>query len=432
MPVVQEIRPAGSSDTEARSDTWMKRIVTALETMAGIEDDDDQSDSAHAKYRKRVQEYMTSAPLAPLFQDASITDILINGAAEIFVGRGALIEKTDLKFASERELYRFARAICNSVGRPLTDKRPLVDARLEDGSRVNIIAPPMAVDGLSMSIRKFAKQGISLDDMVQQGVMPPEVAELLKVCARERVSILVSGGTGTGKTTLLNAISAHISNDERIVTIEDTAELRLQQPHVVRLETKEPSTPGDRTEEVNASDLVRNALRMRPHRIIVGEVRGREAYDMIQAMNTGHDGSMTTVHANNPREAVIRIDNFLESVMANTPPASVRRQIVNAITMIVQIGFTTDNKRAITSVTELVGMEGDTPTSQELFTLRGTSPIAQWTGLIPRNERLIAARDTKQWADMFGGQQALQAAQATPQTEDSLMARLFNPAPPAN
>ena len=347
-----------------------------------------------------LDKILAESPIASFLADDTISDIMINGPYEIYITRDNQLEKTGIKFSSPQSLSTLARAIAGFSGRTIDPKRPLVDARLKDGSRVNIIAPPMAVNGMTVSIRKFPRQEITLEHLVEHGQMSQQIAEFLKLCAQARVSLLISGGTGTGKTTLLNAISRFIPETERIITIEDTAELRLQQPHVVRLETKEPATIGRRKEEVNASDLVRNALRMRPDRIIVGEVRGDEAYDMIQALNTGHDGSMSTVHANTSRDAFTRIENLVGARMPNTPAESVRHQIVSAINFIIQLVYDQHGNRRIASITEIVGMERDVPTMQDIFTLTGaatpghpaTAQYRQaWSGIVPHHPHLAEA-----------------------------------------
>jgi pilus assembly protein CpaF len=259
-----------------------------------------------------------------------------------------------------------ATRIVTQVGRRIDESTPLVDARLIDGSRVNIIAPPLAIDGTSISIRKFSKKGITLDVMSRQQNISPAMATVLKVAARSRLNILISGGTGSGKTTLLNAMSQMIDVGDRIVTIEDAAELQLQQPHVVRLETRPPNLEGKG--EITMRDLVRNTLRMRPDRIILGEIRSAEALDMLQAMNTGHDGSLCTIHANRPREALTRLENMVAMAGMQIPPRGVRMQIAAAVNMIVQVTRMRDGVRRITAVTEIVGMEGDVITTQDLFT----------------------------------------------------------------
>jgi len=337
-----------------------------------------------------LDELLRESPIYPLLGDDTINDILINGPFEVYITRHDKLEKTDIAFRDSRSLMVLATAIAASVGRTIDPNRPLVDARLKDGSRVNIIAPPMAVGGITVSIRKFPHQEITIEKLIENGEMTEQVAEFLKLCVESRVSILISGGTGTGKTTLLNAISHFVPETERIITIEDTAELRLQQPHVVRLETKEPHTLGERKEEVNAADLVRNALRMRPDRIIVGEVRGGEAYDMIQALNTGHAGSMTTVHANTPRDAFTRLENLIGSRMPNTPANNVRQQMVSALNIIIELVYESSGKRRISSIMEVVGMEMDTPTMQEIFTLPQGSKQT-WTSIVPHHQKLAEA-----------------------------------------
>lgn len=305
-------------------------------------------------------------PLEPLLRDESVTDIMVNGPNQIYVERRGKIELTGATFRDNQHVMNVAQRIVTRVGRRVDETSPICDARLEDGSRVNIIGPPLAIDGCAISIRKFAKKTITLDVMARQGNISDAVARVLKIAAACRLNVVISGGTGSGKTTLLNALSQLIDPGERIVTIEDAAELQLQQPHVVRLETRPPNLEGQG--EVTMRDLVKNALRMRPDRIICGEVRGAEALDMLQAMNTGHDGSMCTLHANSPREAITRIENMVGMAAANLPPKAVRTQIVAAVHLILQISRMRDGIRRITHVTEVVGMEGDVVTMQDLFT----------------------------------------------------------------
>lgn len=345
-----------------------------------------------------VQQELDVGPLAPLIHDETVNDILINGPYDIYVERGGKIERTDIVFDDHHSLLNLANKIVTAVGRKLDPKRPLVDARLLDGSRVNIVAPPLAIDGISMSIRKFARDRITLDRMAEYGNMTPQLAAFLKVAGRARINMVICGGTGSGKTTMLNAISQHIGTDERIVTIEDSAELQLQQPHVVRLETKEPETYGKKEEEVSMRDLVKNALRMRPDRIIVGEVRGPEAFDMIQAMNTGHDGSLTTIHANTPRDGMARIENMVSMANLNIPMIAIRKQIASAIHMIVQTQRMEDGVRRITEIAEVVGMEGEIATMQEIFKFKsqGMGPDGKlkgqhvWSQVFPRHSGLTA------------------------------------------
>ncbi len=331
-------------------------------------------------------------PILPLLNDDSINDILINGHKEVFVERNGKLEKTNATFADEATLYAMAKSIVEAVGRSLDGQRPLVDARLMDGSRVNVIAPPLAVDGTSISIRKFARRKLTLDDMAAQGNMSVPIAEFLKIVGRCRMNIVICGGTGSGKTTLMNALTRNIEDWERIVTIEDAAELQLQQPHVVRLETKPLTLGGDPSEEVSIRDLVRNALRMRPDRIIVGEVRGAEAFDMMQAMNTGHEGSLTTIHANHPRDGMARLENMISMANLNIPPRSLRAQITSAVHLIVQISRMRDGMRRITYISEIIGMEGEVITMNDLFQFiaEGDGEDGkmkghfQWTGILPR------------------------------------------------
>ena len=315
-----------------------------------------------------IDEMLGLGPLEPLLADETVTDIMANGPERIYVERAGKLELTRARFRDQAHMMAVIARIVTAVGRRIDESSPLVDARLADGSRVNIIIPPLAIDGPAISIRKFASKVIDLDRMVAQGNLSEPMATLLKIAARARLNILVSGGTGSGKTTLLNALSRLISPDERIVTIEDAAELQLQQPHVVRLETRPPNLEG--RGEVTQRDLLRNALRMRPDRIILGEIRGAEAIDMLQAMNTGHDGSLGTIHANRPREALMRLENMVAMAGFNLPVPAVRAQIAAAIELIVQVQRMRDGKRRVVSITEITGMEGDVITTQELFHFR--------------------------------------------------------------
>ncbi len=312
-----------------------------------------------------INDMLGLGPLEPLLDDESVTDIMVNGPDQVYVERKGKLVLADIKFRDNQHVMNIATRIVSKIGRRVDETSPLVDARLEDGSRVNIIIPPLAIDGASISIRKFSKKGITLDVMASQKNISNDMATVLKVAARSRLNILISGGTGSGKTTLLNAMSQLIDPGERIVTIEDAAELQLQQPHVVRLETRPANLEGDG--EITMRDLVKNSLRMRPDRIILGEVRGYEAVDMLQAMNTGHDGSMCTVHANQPREALTRLENMVGMAGINLPSKAVRTQIAAAIDLIVQVSRMRDGMRRITSITEVTGMEGDVLITQELF-----------------------------------------------------------------
>ena len=304
-------------------------------------------------------------PLEPLLADEAISDIMVNGPKQVYVERRGKLELTDVVFRDNNHVMGVATRIVTQVGRRIDESSPLVDARLADGSRVNIIAPPLAIDGTSISIRKFSKKTITLDSMAKSGSISAEMAVVLKIAARSRLNILISGGTGSGKTTTLNAMSQMIDEGERVCTIEDAAELQLQQPHVVRLETRPPNLEGKG--EITMRDLVKNTLRMRPDRIILGEIRGAEALDMLQAMNTGHDGSLCTIHANRPREALTRLENMVGMSGVSLSAKAVRQQIAAAVHMVVQVSRMRDGGRRIIAVTEIVGMEGEIITTQDLF-----------------------------------------------------------------
>jgi pilus assembly protein CpaF len=332
-----------------------------------------QKHALNQEERKRLvadilDELLGLGPLEPLLQDPSITDILVNGHETVFVERGGVLERVETRFKDERHLLRIIQKIVSAVGRRVDESSPFVDARLPDGSRVNAIVPPLAVDGSLLSIRKFAKIPISMAKLAEYGSVPPEIAEVLGGIVRGRRNVLISGGTGSGKTTLLNAMSSFIDERERVVTIEDSAELQLQQRHVARLETRPPNIEGKG--EIGQRDLVKNALRMRPDRIIVGEVRAGEAFDMLQAMNTGHDGSMTTVHANTARDALSRLEQMIGMSGIDISPRSARAQIASALHVVVQIGRLSDGRRRLLSLSEIVGMEGEVVTMQEIFRFR--------------------------------------------------------------
>lgn len=324
----------------------------------------------NAGERKRLvgevlDELLGLGPLEPLLADETITDILVNGHRDVFVERFGLLERVSTRFQDERHLLRIIQKIVSAVGRRVDESSPFVDARLADGSRVNAIVAPLAIDGSLLSIRKFAKKRIGMEKLIELGSIPPAVAEVLAAIVRSRRNVLISGGTGSGKTTLLNALSSYIDGRERIVTIEDSAELQLQQEHVARLETRPANIEG--RGEVTQRDLVKNALRMRPDRIILGEVRSGEAFDMLQAMNTGHDGSMTTVHANTARDSLARVEQMVGMSGIDISPNAARAQIASAINVVIQIGRQADGRRRLLSVSELVGMEGQTITMQEIF-----------------------------------------------------------------
>ena len=315
-----------------------------------------------------LDELLGLGPLEPLLKDDTVSDILINTPSKVYVERHGRIEKTDVKFQDSRHLIRVINKIVSAVGRRVDESQPMVDARLADGSRFNAIIPPLAVDGPLVSIRKFSRKPITMQQLIAFGSLSQEMAEILIAAVTARRNILISGGTGSGKTTLLNALSSFIGSAERIVTIEDSAELQLQQDHVGRLETRPPNIEG--RGEITQRDLVRNALRMRPDRIIVGEVRAGEAFDMLQAMNTGHDGSMTTVHANTPRDALSRIEQMIGMAGLDISPTSIRQQISTAINVVIQIERMDDGRRRVVSIQEVVGMEEMTISTQEIFRFR--------------------------------------------------------------
>ena len=304
-------------------------------------------------------------PLEPFFKDPTVSDVLVNTYKDIYVERFGLIEKTKSRFIDDIHLRNIIDRIISRIGRRIDESSPMVDARLPDGSRVNAIIPPLAIDGPMLSIRRFAVTPLVMDDLVNYKALTPEIAQLLSGCVKAKLNIMISGGTGAGKTTLLNILSANIPANERIITIEDSAELQLQQPHVIRLETRPPSVEG--TGQVTSRDLVRNTLRMRPDRIVVGEVRGAEAFDMLQAMNTGHDGSLTTIHSNSPRDSLTRLESMILMTGVNLPETAMRFMVSSALDLVIQASRMTDGSRKITSVSEVVGMEGDVITLQEIF-----------------------------------------------------------------
>jgi pilus assembly protein CpaF len=310
-------------------------------------------------------EVMGLGPIEPLLADSTISDILVNHSSQVYIERHGRLELTDIRFNDDQHLMTIIEKIVSRIGRRVDESSPMVDARLPDGSRVNAVIPPLALDGPVLSIRRFATIPLTVKDIVNFGTLTEDMAQIITALVKAKTNILISGGTGSGKTTLLNVMSAFIPPNERIVTIEDAAELKLQQPHVVRLETRPPNIEGKG--EVPQRALVRNSLRMRPDRIIVGEVRGAEVLDMLQAMNTGHEGSMTTIHANSARDALTRLENMVGIAGLNVPPKPLRQQIVSALSVVIQIARLSDGKRKIVSIQELTGMEGDMVTMQEIF-----------------------------------------------------------------
>ncbi len=329
-------------------------------------------------------------PLEPLLADPTISDILVNSFSSVYIERRGKLEKTSVSFKDDEHLRRVIERIVSTVGRRIDEAQPMVDARLPDGSRVNAIIPPLALDGPVLSIRRFGVVPLKINALIENGALTKEIAILFEMCVRARLNILISGGTGAGKTTLLNAMSAFIPADERIVTIEDSAELQMQQPHVVRLETRPPNIEG--RGEVTQRDLVRNSLRMRPDRIVIGEVRGGEAIDMLQAMNTGHDGSLTTIHANTTRDALARLETMVQMTGMRLSDRAMRQQIASAVNLVIQVARLTDGTRRIVSISEITGMEGETITMQEIFQFERTGVDAsgkvigrfRTTGVRPR------------------------------------------------
>ena len=346
-------------------------------------------------------------PLQPLFNDPTVSDILVNTYQRVYVERSGRLELSDIVFNDEAHLMKIIEKMISRVGRRIDESSPMVDARLPDGSRVNAIIPPLAIDGAMVSIRKFAHEALRMQHLLDVGTLSSEMATVLQTMGKLDANLLVSGGTGSGKTTLLNILSASIDSRERIVTIEDAAELQLQQPHVVRLETRPANIEGKG--EITQRALIRNALRMRPDRIILGEVRGSEAIDMLQAMNTGHQGSMATIHANSPRDALARLENMICLGSTAMSPAAIRRQIASAIHIVIQVARLTDGQRKVTSITEVIGIEGETLSLQELFAYRQTG-ISRFgrveghficSGIRPRFAEKLRIKGIELHSDLF-------------------------------
>ena len=383
---------------EATPEQRIAQLEAQLNMLTKVMGDETSTELDEAKVGAFTEALQKNYEISLLLDDPEINDILINGHKRVYIERKGKLELSSISLRDEGELFSLAQAIANDAGRHVNTRRPILDTRLPDGSRVNIIAPPLAIDGTTISIRKFSKNSITLDDMAAQKNISPQLAEFLKVAAKCRLNMIISGGTGSGKTTLLNAISDHIGHEERVITIEDAAELKLQQPHVVRLETRPARSAKRADEEVSIRDLVRNALRMRPDRIVVGECRGPEAFDMMQAMNTGHEGSLTTVHANHPRDAMARLENMITMANLNLPTTAIRNQIASAIHLVVQVSRQRDGHRRITFVSEIVGMEGEVVTMQDLFMFqnKGESESGEvigdfrWNGIMPRFLRRVA------------------------------------------
>jgi pilus assembly protein CpaF len=334
----------------------------------------------HALTTEILDELMGLGPLEPFFKDPTVADVLVNTYSNIYVERFGLRQKTNSRFVDNAHLLNIIDRIISRVGRRIDESSPMVDARLPDGSRVNAIIPPLAIDGPILSIRRFSVNPLKMEDLINYKTLTPEIAQLLAGCVKAKLNIMISGGTGAGKTTLLNILSANIPGNERIITIEDSAELQLQQEHVVRLETRPPNIEG--TGQVTQRDLVRNSRPMRPDRIVIGEVRGAEAFDMLQAMNTGHEGSLTTIHANTPRDSLTRLESMILMTGANLPEKAMRFMVSSALDLIIQISRMTDGSRRITSISEVVGMEGEVITLQDIFVFekRGIDPQGKVLG----------------------------------------------------
>jgi pilus assembly protein CpaF len=357
--------------------------------------------------RRIEDEVLGHGPLEPLLADPTVSDILVNGSQQVYVERRGKLELTEVRFNDDAHLMNIIDRIVSAVGRRIDESSPMVDARLKDGSRVNVIIPPLALDGPMMSIRRFAVELFKAEDLIRLGTINEQMATVLQAIVHARLNVVISGGTGAGKTTLLNIVSGFVPHNERVVTIEDSAELQLQQPHVVRLETRPPNIEGKG--QVTQRDLVRNALRMRPERIIVGEVRGAEALDMLQAMNTGHDGSLTTVHANTPRDALSRIETMVSMSGITFPMRALRAQMASAINVVIQVARDEDGKRRLVSLQEINGMEGDVITMSEIFAFerRGVDKDGnvlgelKATGVVPAFQRRLAGRGIELPVSLF-------------------------------
>lgn len=355
-------RLSDTSLDEAQLDDLVRREVTQLVHSSSVPLRSDERKRLVAEITDDVLGY---GPLQQFLDDDDVTEVMVNGPDNVYIEVGGRLVRADVRFSSEEHLRRVIERIVGRVGRRIDESSPLVDARLEDGSRVNAIIPPLAFSGSSLTIRKFGKVPLRVDDLVEKGSLSPQMVELLRACVEAKMNILVSGGTGTGKTTLLNVLSSFIPHDERIVTIEDAVELQLQQDHVVRLESRPRNIEG--RGEITIRDLVRNSLRMRPDRIIVGEVRGGESLDMLQAMNTGHEGSLSTLHANTPRDAIARLETMVLMAGMDLPLRAIREQVASALDVIVHVSRLRDGTRRVTQVTEVQGMEGDVVTLQDAF-----------------------------------------------------------------
>jgi pilus assembly protein CpaF len=426
-PLDDRIRPLTPAEREWKESIYQRLLkVLDLSLLASVEDKDARrqikevcenliaqeraplSVASRQKIIRRIEdEVLGLGPLEPLLADKTVADILVNGPYQVYVERHGKLELTDVTFTNDAHLLNIIDRIVSAVGRRIDESSPMVDARLKDGSRVNAIIPPLALDGAVLSIRRFAVELLTIEDLIRFGSLTPAVAEVMSAIVRGRLNVVVSGGTGAGKTTLLNLLSGFIPESERVVTIEDSAELQLQQPHVVRLETRPPNIEGRGA--VTQRDLVRNSLRMRPDRIVLGEIRGGEALDMLQAMNTGHDGSLTTVHANTARDALARIENMVSMAGVNFPTKALRQQIASAVDILIHAERMEDGKRRVVSVQEVNGMEADTITTTELFAfercgLDGAGNVLgelKSTGMVPAFMKDIRSRGIDLPAGLF-------------------------------
>ncbi len=384
-----------------------KELETAIRLVMDDEPDPLSAAERDTLVREIKNEVLGLGPLEPLLADPTINDILVNGSQKVYVERRGRLEKVSVRFRDDQHLLKIIDKIATSVGRRIDESSPMVDARLADGSRVNAVIPPLALDGPSLSIRKFAVDPLKVDDLIRIGTITTATARLMEAIVKSRLNVIISGGTGTGKTTFLNVMSSFIPSYERIVTIEDSAELQLQQDHIVRLETRPPNIEGHG--EVTLRDLVKNALRMRPDRIVVGEVRGGEALDMMQAMNTGHDGSLTTIHANTPRDALSRLETMISMAGLEIPDKAIRQQVASAVHVVIQLARLSDGSRRLVSLSEITGLEGETISMQEIFryTQQGVDDRGRVlgrfgpTGIRPRCADRIKAHGMELESGMF-------------------------------
>jgi pilus assembly protein CpaF len=393
--------------TQLNRDAVRAEVVQLVDTMTSTESAPMTLQEKERLALEILDEVFGLGPLEPLLKDPTISDILVNTHKDVYIERKGLLERTNVQFRDEAHLLAIIDRIVSAVGRRIDESSPMVDARLADGSRVNAIIPPLAIDGACLSIRRFGREALNTDALLRNQTLTSGMLALLRGCVYARMNILISGGTGAGKTTLLNVLSSFISNRERIISIEDAAELQLHQDHVVRLETRPPNVEGKGA--VHQRQLVINSLRMRPDRIIVGEVRGEEALDMLQAMNTGHDGSLTTIHANSARDALGRLETMIAMSALNLPEIATRRQIASALDMVVQVSRMSDGSRKITSISEITGVESDIISMQEIFSFKKTglaengAVLGEFaaTGIRPRLSERLASSGVNLPTSMF-------------------------------